>query len=221
MKDKKFGRLKVIELAYEKKYPTHKKKFWRCRCECGTIRVVICSNLYSGHTKSCGCLARELLSKRQSTHREAKTRFYRTWGGMHYRCRHNQKSYETISVCVRWKRFEKFREDMYDSYCKHVSIFGEKNTTIDRIDSTKNYSPENCRWATYRKQANNTSANKPVTLDGKTQNLNQWIWELGLNKSTVYYRLKKGLTYEEALYKGRYSRWGGKINDTLATLTKV
>jgi hypothetical protein len=33
---------------------------WLCRCECGTEKLVRRDSLVKGHTRSCGCLAREL-----------------------------------------------------------------------------------------------------------------------------------------------------------------
>ena len=48
---------------------------------------------------------------------------------------------------------------MAESYEKHVDEYGEANTTLDRIDVNWNYCKENCRWATYLEQAENTRIN--------------------------------------------------------------
>lgn len=42
----------------------HRQRYYRCRCECGTVKDVPAYNLISGVSLSCGCLRRErLLSK--------------------------------------------------------------------------------------------------------------------------------------------------------------
>ena len=63
IKGKKFGKLIAVELT-SKRSPSG-DVYWKCKCECGNIAEVIKSRLSNGHTKSCGCLARELTSERQ------------------------------------------------------------------------------------------------------------------------------------------------------------
>lgn len=49
---KKFGYLTVLELDKTKK---SNAKYWKCQCECGTIKSVQGAHLKSGSVSSCGC----------------------------------------------------------------------------------------------------------------------------------------------------------------------
>lgn len=72
---------------------------------------------------------------------------YRSWAMMKTRCNNpnidHHKYYEGITYDPRWEKFLNFLEDM-----------GEKplGTTLDRVNSDKNYTKENCRWATIQQQ---------------------------------------------------------------------
>lgn len=62
--DKIFTKLKVLER--DKEYEKNVKNscaYWKCQCECGKIITVNGAALRSGHTKSCGCLQKEIASK--------------------------------------------------------------------------------------------------------------------------------------------------------------
>lgn len=199
MINKKFGKLTVLDLHHVKQYSYYSRKFYTCLCICGNIKIIQDTNLYSGHSKSCGCYRREILSNRMKTHGISKSRIYKIWGGMHYRCRSGQRLYKNIQVCKEWKSFELFYQDMAFEYDRHVKKYGSKNTTIDRIDSKGNYSKSNCRWATYKVQGSNTSTSVYLEYKGKTKLFTQWIKDFGLNRSTVYYRLARGLNRKQAL----------------------
>ena len=71
--------------------------------------------------------------------------------------------------------------------------------TLERIDNNKGYYPENCKWATRKEQGNNKRNNILITARGKTQTISQWSDETGLSYYTIYFRLRKGKTDEEAI----------------------
>lgn len=51
---KKFGRWTVLEIGTKKN--NHIR--WLCKCDCGTIRLVVAESLVRGLSKSCGCAGR-------------------------------------------------------------------------------------------------------------------------------------------------------------------
>lgn len=55
-----YGRLTVIEKSESK----NNRAQWLCQCECGNQIVVSGKLLRNGHVKSCGCLKKEILIKR-------------------------------------------------------------------------------------------------------------------------------------------------------------
>ena len=194
----RFGRLTVIERAENKQNCTT----WRCKCECGSIRIVRSCSLRSGRTKSCGCFQKEQITKILKTHGQAKgnhTRLYNIYHGMKDRCyKKSAKAFNKyggrgITVCEEWRNsFEAFYEwAMANGYAD--------NLTIDRIDGTKGYTPENCRWVTYKAQGNNTSRNHLITYNSKTQTLAQWSEEIGIKYGTLTARIYRGWDIHKAL----------------------
>lgn len=172
-----------------------------CVCKCGNEIEVGSGSLVSGNTKSCGCLS----TQTKTTHGMYGTRFYNIWKGIKQRCYDIGETYylhyggRGITTCERWKKFENFRDDMYDSYLNHIEKFGEKQTTIDRIDVDGNYEPENCKWSTLKEQNNNKRTNINLTYNGESHSLIEWSYILGICKATLSSRLYRGWSTEKTL----------------------
>lgn len=75
----------------------------------------------------------------------------------------------------------------------------DEKLTLDRIDNEKDYCPENCRWSTPKFQSNHKTNNVIYTFKGKTQTAKQWCDEYGISHTTLYDRLKRGWSLEQAL----------------------
>lgn len=203
---KTYDRLTVIGKDEERSKKTG-KTFWFCKCNCKEENPNIVSvygyYLRKHKIKSCGCLRSEKTSEKSLN--PMVHLLYLRWRTMRRRCNDkNVKHYELyggrgITYCERWEDFEIFKKDMYDSFIEHVEKYGEKDTTLDRIDVNGDYEPSNCRWATQIEQANNRNNNKLLTYNGETHTMSEWANLLGFTRSTIPHRLKRGWSVDRTL----------------------
>lgn len=185
-----FGRLTVIE-----RHGTQCGNVtWLCSCSCGGQKVATGHNLRSGDTTSCGCVHREGLVARLTTHGMKGTRVYSVWEGMKKRCRSpSNENYGGRGIVYdeRWESFESFYSDMGDP--------PSAAHTLERRDNDLGYSKSNCRWATMAEQNLNKRSNDLIEFQGQTKPLTTWARERGINPSTLRTRIhRRGWTVEEA-----------------------
>lgn len=192
---RKFGRLTVTARADNSKSG---KSRWICQCDCGRTKTkpVLSYALISGKTTSCGCKYFESNKGRNTKHGMGYTRLNRIWDGMKRRCKVNS-NYLNISVCNEWNDFEPFAKwALSNGYTDEL--------TIDRIDNSKGYSPENCRWVDYKTQANNRKSNHLLTINGETHTLKEWSNKSGIPYRVILYRANHGWDGKDMLIKPDY-----------------
>lgn len=126
----------------------------------------------------------------QLKHGDRKSREYDTWCNMRRRC-YDQKNSQYknyggrgIKVCDRW-----LGEHGYENFISDMGRKPSKAHSIDRIDVNKDYSPENCRWATPEEQAGNQRKTIWCIVDGdKKVCLAQAAELVGINRQTAFRR---------------------------------
>jgi len=203
------GRLVCVEyLGLQKRDDGRNNKIWRCICDCGKEKVVTTNSFKS--SMSCGCYKKERLHDLRykgddskhlyDIHRQMKLRCYDSTS-KHY------KNYglRGIRICDEW-----IGDDGLDNFRKWAFESGyHKGLTIDRIDNSKNYSPDNCRWVDMKTQSNNKRNNVYLELNGRTQTLTQWCEEYNVPFARTEARLMKmGWSLEEALTIPKYGKRG-------------
>lgn len=191
-----FGRFTVLaEAERQRRASGVSLRAFRCRCECGTEKVVRLNSLREGTTVSCGCYYMEYreenLRGASTTHGESGTALHMVWAAMLQRCLNpKNKSYKRygargVKVCAEWQaNFATFKRDV-----------GERpnGMTLDRWpDKAGNYEPGNVRWATPSEQARNTRRNVIVSFDGQLMTLIEAVERSGADYEAARRSLRNG-----------------------------
>lgn len=201
-----FNRWKILNIKSNNN-TKYKRLIAECLCECGNVKTITLSSLINNMSKSCGCYRKEIVSKLHTTHGHAKQGFnrsktYKAWSQMLTRVRNKNiersayYSKKGISVDKSWLIFENFLKDMGE--------IPKDKTSLDRLNNSKGYSKNNCRWANAKEQANNTTRSVKLTYKGNTLTIAQWSDLLGLNRYTLYYRYRKNKNPNYVLKKGNH-----------------
>lgn len=208
----RYGRLTVIkEVEPSRDAGGNLRRRVLCRCDCGRSAVPTLTNLRHGNVSSCGCRQRESRYVASRTHGKRHSRAYKSWDGAKQRCfnprnrKYPRYGGRGITMCARWRQsFAAFYDDMGDRP-------DGRGVGVDRIDNNGHYScgrcghcvrnnwPANCRWATNALQQRNTSVNIVLTFRGKELCLPGWADKIGMRPGTLWARLKRGWTVEDAL----------------------
>lgn len=218
----RFGRLIAVECTGSR---WGEGRLWRCLCDCGTEVAVTAKSLRRGHTRSCGCLARDVAGARFYKHGASNgggirlaSPEYQTWQGMKDRCYNtNDAGFHNygargIAMCGRWREsFDDFLADMGPRpSCSH---------SVDRIDVNGNYEPSNCRWATTKQQSRNRRNNFIITAFGESMVAIDWQARTGVHRETIKSRIRAGMRPEDAVTLGPRKR-GPKPRDRSSSTTR-
>lgn len=182
-----FGQLTVLSCA-GKRDKKNAPYYWRCVCSCGAKLEVSGTSLRTGTSTSCGHARR--------THGGSHLLAYASWRAMWHRTMNpNSHAYPRyggagITLCVKWRSFEGFLEDM-----------GERlpGMSIERKNGNKGYNKRNCVWANRTTQSRNRRHLRKLTYKGKSQCLTAWCEELNLPVGRVKSRLRYGWSVKKAL----------------------
>jgi hypothetical protein len=194
----KFDRLEVLAFAGRSKQLW---TLWRCKCACGNEAIASTYALKSGGKRSCGCLGRDITSKRSITHGMTRSPEFRCWKAMRERCyRRNATGYKNwggrgITVCERWR-------DSFENFYADMGPRPSPKHSLDRYpDNDGNYEPGNVRWATFNQQASNRRKNATlgvrsnsvwIEYRGTRVILADLVREFGADYLLVHSRLRRG-----------------------------
>lgn len=136
----------------------------------GRFKCSECGDIFAGRmervkvrTGLCTPCANKHAGQKRSTHgmSNGNSRLHVTWANMKRRCVSPRGKeidlYRGVTLCDEWMAFEPFMEwSLANGY--------RDDLTIDRIDPSKGYSPENCRYVDHSVQA----ANRRLTDKNKS-----------------------------------------------------
>ena len=184
---KRFGKIIVEDVVYQ-----NLDCLVLVRCDCGNNKMYKYSGFKVSPPKHCGC------NNANIKHGMSKTQLYKSWISMKRRCDYpdefHTKYYKDkgIKYCDEWKNFDNFM--IWALSNGYINGY-----TIERIDNSKGYYPDNCKWIPKNEQPKNRTNNHFIEIEGQTKTISEWCEEYNIKWTTFYARLKKGKTGKQLI----------------------
>jgi hypothetical protein len=144
LEGQRFGRLRVLHLT-ARRNGGHRGVIWLCLCDCGQTKPVPSNSLRGGHTKSCGCWQKE--SARTKHLLRPYESYYNFLVSVQ---KHRRKqipvilTYEEFVSLLQTKRCHYCWTPLSWEVCNRNRVKGGSSYKLDRKDSNKGYTNDNC-----------------------------------------------------------------------------
>jgi len=200
---------KIWQKFWNRTYIWWEIKKWRrryiyCECKCWNKTFVDAQSLRKWRSTKCRECAYHW-NLNTTKHWDSNTRFYKIWHSMKQRCNcktntaYDKYWWRWIKVSNKRALYKNFKNDMYESYLKHVDKYWEYDTTLERIDVNWWYNKDNCKWATIEEQSNNKRNSHFECINWKRYTINQLSKLYNIPPTTICNRLKRWLSIIDAL----------------------
>lgn len=193
----RIGKLVVVSKSELRESTSGKTKvrMYLCQCDCGVLKEFHAPSLYSKTIKSCGCemykdrASRLFTNLRVGCDREHPN--YNTWSMMVRRCyEENHDSFLRYGGSGIVVEEEAWLLPFAEGFKNFNSDMGIKQplSKLDRIDNSKGYSKQNCRWVNDTTSVLNRGLSKNNTsgVKGITFYKGKWVAQIGDGYRNIY-----------------------------------
>lgn len=199
---KKYGQITILEYIGLK----NGRKIILGRCECGTEKEYVLTNLTRNHTKSCGCFIKKFCAERFTTHNLSRHPLNSVWDGIKRRCyQKDTDSYpfyggKGVIMCQEWLN------DFKAFYDWAIANGWEKGLQIDKDIIPRKlgipallYSPEMCSIVTLQENCDSRSNGRHFIIDNIDYTLLQLSKKYNINYKALFARLQIGWDIHKAI----------------------
>ncbi len=202
-----YGKLKVVDVSWEKGKGTTLGNYVKCLCNCGNVKIIRADSLERGDSTSCGCNYSIPRGVKFSVTKTTDHPMYGVFCAMQQRCKNkNVEDYvyyggRGITLCNRWNT--SLTKEAFDNFLKDMEYSYEKGLEIERVDVNGNYEKSNCSWVCRKSQVNNIRRNRVLKGYGIELSVSEWGALLNLHPKLLDDRIN-------------HLKWKGDLEDLLS-----